>query len=177
MFYNIISCFLSLSSEEVSSTTSAESENAVEVYFERLDMHLDPTGAAKLLNEYYDELSSSVTNMKDLQGKYEKLNNLNKCNMNMMRREMTDWSEYYRLQIEQTNLLASPREAELREARNKSEKTLAENKQLKDANSKLEITIQNERMKLKTHIQRNIKERVKQMTHSLTLLESILPRQ
>ena len=161
-------CFCS---EPDSPTTSAQSENVEEVYFQRLDMRLDTTGAAELLNEYYDELNDTVTNMKDMQGKYEKLNNLNKCNMNMMRREMTNWTDYYKLQIEQTNLLAATREAELKEARKNLKKTHAENKQLRETNSKLEAAIQNERMKLKNYIQQNIKERVKQMTHSITLPE------
>ena len=129
-------------------------------------MRLDSEGAADLLNEYYDELHDTVTNMKDLQKNYDKLSNLNKCNMTMLRREMTDWAEYYKLQLDQTNLLAATREAELNDAKDRLKKTLDENKQLKETNSKLEMAISNERMKLKKYIQQNIKDRIKQMTTS-----------
>ena len=152
---------------------SAQSSNlSEEVYFERLDMCLDSEGAADLLNEYYDELHDTVSNMKDLQKNYDKLSNLNKCNMTMLRREMTDWAEYYKLQLDQTNLLAATREAELNDAKDRLKKTLDENQQLKETNSKLEIAISNERMKLKKYIQQNIKDRIKQMTTSgLTVAE------
>ena len=138
-------------------------------------MRLDSEGAAELLNEYYDELHDTVTNMKDLQKNYDKLTNLNKCNMNMLRREMTDWGQYYRLQIEETKLLADTREAELKEAKDNLKKTLDENKQLKETNSKLERAINNERMKLKKYIQQNIQDRIRQMTNGLSLPEEPSP--
>lgn len=141
---------------------------ADDVYFERLNMRLGPEGAAELLNEYYDELNNTVSDMKDLRHSYDKLSNLNKCNMNMLRREMSDWAEYYRKQAEQTTSLITKREAELRETRIKLNKTLSENERLKETNTKLEQAVNNERMKLRTYIQQNIKERVKQMTQSLS---------
>ena len=152
--------------DELVAPSAQSSSLSEEVYFERLDMRLDSEGAADLLNEYYDELHDTVSNMKDLQKNYDKLSNLNKCNMTMLKREMTDWAEYYKLQLDQTNLLAVTREAELKDAKDHLERTLDENKQLKETNSKLEMAISNERMKLKKYIQQNIKDRIKQMTTS-----------
>lgn len=126
-----------------------------------------------MLNEYHDELKKTVSDMRHMRLNYDKLTNLNKCNMNMLRREMTNWADFYRKQTEATKTLLTSREQELKETRTKLTKTLAENKELKETNKNLEIAVNNERTKLKRYIQQNIKERVKQMTNGFASYDDI----
>ncbi len=82
---------------ESSSTADTRGVPAIPgyVYFDRLDMYLDPENARQVLNDYHDELNRTMHTMQRAQNNFQKLNNLNRCNMSMLRKEMEgNWLSY-----------------------------------------------------------------------------------